>query len=166
MLSNSRPLLIFTGSNVTYKVQGEGKVMASSSAAMGIFPHNITLGPEVINASGPGCHLLNLLATNNVTAADAITELEVCVLEPVHGLQAAVSTQAGLCPEAYVHVTVSLDQGAPAQLLFQISGGDNDTVQEEREVYNGGLQVFNISTKIKGVHACEMYFFIAMYGII
>lgn len=99
---------------------------------------------------------MTLLASNNVTAADSSTELEVCVLEPVHGLQAEVSSHADLCPEAYLHVTVSLDHGAPAQLLFQISEGDNNTVQETREVYSGGLQVFNISTTIQGFNASEI----------
>ncbi|XP_041917756.1 polycystic kidney disease protein 1-like 2 isoform X1 [Alosa sapidissima] len=139
------------GSNVTYKVQRDGTLLASSSAAVGIVPHNITLGPEEVQSLGPGCHRLTLLASNNVTAADPSTALEVCVLDPVQGLQASVSTQARPCPEAYLHITVSLDYGAPAQLLFQISDSDNNTVQETREVDSGSLQVFNISTTVQGM---------------
>ena len=144
---------IFTGTNVTYKVQSDVTVLALSSAAIGIYPHNITLGPEAVQRLGLGCHQLTLLASNNVTAADPSAALEVCVLELVQGLQASVSSQAGLCPESDLQITVSLDHGAPVQLLFQISDSDNKTAQDTREMDSGSLQVFNISTSVQGFHA-------------
>ncbi|KAL2088543.1 hypothetical protein ACEWY4_015442 [Coilia grayii] len=139
------------GTNVTYKVQTKGMVLALSSAAIGISPHNITLGPEMVQGLGLGCHQLTLLASNNVTAADSSTVLEVCVLEPVLGLQASVSSsQAAPCPRSDLHVSVSLEQGAPVQLLLQVSDSDSNTVEEMGQMDSGHLQIFNVSTIFQG----------------
>ncbi|XP_063044343.1 polycystin-1-like protein 2 [Engraulis encrasicolus] len=139
------------GTNVTYKVQSGSRVLALSSATIGSSPHNITLErPDV----EPGCYQLTLLASNNVTAVERSTTLEACVVEPVLGLQASVSSSSSSdapCPGSDLNVSVSLDSGAPVQLLFQISDSDNNTVEEARRMESGHLQVFNISTSVQGM---------------
>uniref|UniRef100_A0A8C7KXB5 Polycystic kidney disease 1 like 2a n=1 Tax=Oncorhynchus kisutch TaxID=8019 RepID=A0A8C7KXB5_ONCKI len=137
------------GTNVTYKVHRGEMLVANSSAVRGIVPHNITVGPEVEQQLGSGCHQLTLHASNGVSVLGVSTELQVCLLEPVEGLLGSVMAEEGECPDSDLYVTVSLDRGSPVQLLFQVSGA-NDSISETRGMQNRSMQVYNISTTIQG----------------
>nr|XP_046201462.1 polycystic kidney disease protein 1-like 2 [Oncorhynchus gorbuscha] len=137
------------GTNVTYKVHRGEMLVANSSAVRGIVPHNITVGPEVEQQLGSGCHQLTLHASNGVSVLGMSTELQVCLLEPVEGLLGSVMAEEGECPDSDLYVSVSLDRGSPVQLLFQVSGA-NDSISETRDMQNSSMQVYNISTTIQG----------------
>ncbi|XP_064867230.1 polycystin-1-like protein 2 [Oncorhynchus nerka] len=139
------------GTNVTYKVHRGEMLVANSSAVRGIVPHNITVGPEVEQQLGSGCHQLTLHASNGVSVLGVSTELQVCLLEPVEGLLGSVMAEEGECPDSDLYVTVSLDRGSPVQLLFQVSGA-NDSISETRDMQNSSMQVYNISTTIQDKH--------------
>ncbi|XP_024275138.1 polycystic kidney disease protein 1-like 2 [Oncorhynchus tshawytscha] len=138
-----------SGTNVTYKVHRGEMLVANSSAVRGIVPHNITMGPEVEQQLGSGCHQLTLHASNGVSVLGVSTELQVCLLEPVEGLQGSVMAEEGECPDSDLYVSVSLDRGSPVKLLFQVSGA-NDSISETRDMQNRSMQVYNISTTIQG----------------
>uniref|UniRef100_A0A8C7UXI6 Polycystic kidney disease 1 like 2a n=1 Tax=Oncorhynchus mykiss TaxID=8022 RepID=A0A8C7UXI6_ONCMY len=137
------------GTNVTYKVHRGEMLVANSSAVRGIVPHNITVGPEVEQQLGSGCHQLTLHASNGVSVLGVSTELQVCLLEPVEGLLGSVMAEEGECPDSNLYVSVSLDRGSPVKLLFQVSGA-NDSISETRDMQNRSMQVYNISTTIQG----------------
>ncbi|XP_071256344.1 polycystin-1-like protein 2 [Salvelinus alpinus] len=139
------------GTNVTYKIHRGEMLVANSSAVRGIVPHNITVGPEVEQQLGSGCHQLTLHASNGVSVLGVSTELQVCLLEPVEGLLGSVMAEEGECPDSDLYVSVSLDRGAPVQLLFQVSGA-NDSISETRDMQNRSMQVYNISTTIQDKH--------------
>nr|XP_046204229.1 polycystic kidney disease protein 1-like 2 [Oncorhynchus gorbuscha] len=128
------------GTNVTYKLHSGEMLVANSSAVRGIIPHNITVGPEVEQQLGSGCHQLTLHASNGVSVLGVSTELQVCLLEPVEGLLGSVMAEEGECPDSGLYVSVSLDRGAPVQLLFQVSGA-NDSISETRDMQNSSMQV-------------------------
>nr|XP_029495037.1 polycystic kidney disease protein 1-like 2 isoform X4 [Oncorhynchus nerka] len=52
-------------------------LVANSSAVGGIVPHNITVGSEVEQQLGSGCHQLTLHASNGVSVLGVSTELQV-----------------------------------------------------------------------------------------
>ncbi|XP_020344471.2 polycystic kidney disease protein 1-like 2 [Oncorhynchus kisutch] len=137
------------GTNVTYKLHSGEMLVANSSAVRGIVPHNITVGPEVEQQLGSGCHQLTLHASNGVSVLGVSTELQVCLLEPVEGLLGSVMAEEGECPDSDLYVSVYLDRGAPVQLLFQVSGA-NDSISKTRDMQNRSMQVYNISTTIQG----------------
>ncbi|XP_014030757.1 polycystic kidney disease protein 1-like 2 [Salmo salar] len=137
------------GTNVTYKIHRGEMLVANSLAVRGIVPHNITVGPEVEQQLGSGCHQLTLHASNGVSVLGVSTELQVCLLEPVEGLLGSVMAEEGECPDSDLYVRVSLDRGAPVQLLFQVSGA-NGSISETRDMQNRSTQVYNISTTIQG----------------
>ncbi|XP_071015320.1 polycystin-1-like protein 2 [Oncorhynchus clarkii lewisi] len=139
------------GTNVTYKVHRGEMLVANSSAVRGIVPHNITVGPEVEQQLGSGCHQLTLHASNGVSVLGVSTELQVCLLEPVEGLLGSVMAEEGECPDSNLYVSVSLDRGSPVKLLFQVSGA-NDSISETRDMQNRSMQVYNISTTIQDKH--------------
>ncbi|XP_067314223.1 polycystin-1-like protein 2 isoform X2 [Pseudorasbora parva] len=137
------------GTNVTYKIQHGNTELVSASAMRGIVPHNITVSAEVQQQLGPGCHQLTVVALNGVTAIDGSTVLELCLVEPVEGLIADVELEHEQCPVRALSVNVTLDQGAPVQLHFLVSGA-NHTFSEMHEMLHGGPQVFHISNTIQG----------------
>ncbi|XP_042187044.1 polycystic kidney disease protein 1-like 2 [Oncorhynchus tshawytscha] len=137
------------GTNVTYKLHSGEMLVANSSAVRGIVPLNITVGPEVEQQLGSGCHQLTLHASNGVSVLGVSTELQVCLLEPVEGLLGSVMAEEGECPDSDLYVSVYLDRGAPVQLLFQVSGA-NGSISETRDMQNRSMQVYNISTTIQG----------------
>lgn len=136
---------------MTYKIHRGEMLVANSLAVRGIVPHNITVGPEVEQQLGSGCHQLTLHASNGVSVLGVSTELQVCLLEPVEGLLGSVMAEEGECPDSDLYVSVSLDRGAPVQLLFQVSGA-NDSISETRDMENTSMQVYNISTTIQGTY--------------
>ncbi|XP_067104833.1 polycystin-1-like protein 2 [Osmerus mordax] len=137
------------GTNVTYTIQSGDMLVSHSSVVRGIIPHNITVGPEVQEQLGSGCHQLSLKAFNGVTTPGVSTELQVCLLEPVRGLQASLLLEEGQCPDSHLPISVFLEHGAPAQLLFSVTG-DNKTFSETRHMHNSSLQVYNITPTVQG----------------
>lgn len=125
-------------------------MVAKSSVDRGITPHNVTLNASAVEQLGRGCYNLTLTASNRITAHTVSAELELCLLEPVEGLQAAVKAEEGKCPDsADLIIGVSLEQGAPVQLLFTLTGA-KDTLSETRDMLNGSLQAYTFSSPIEG----------------
>lgn len=52
---------------MSYQIQKDGKLLSSLSVARGNVPRNVTVASEVVGDLGPGCHQLNLGASNVVT---------------------------------------------------------------------------------------------------
>ncbi|XP_058257289.1 polycystin-1-like protein 2 [Hemibagrus wyckioides] len=147
------------GTNITYKIQNGITELVQSSEVRGIVPHNITIPQEALQMLGLGCHQLILLASNEVTAPDVSVPLELCLMEPVNGLQASVAPEQGLCSDSALYVNVSLDHGAPVEVLFLVSG-DNDSFSETHRMLNGSLQTFRVSSKIEGAGYFIYLFFL------
>ncbi|XP_053369297.1 polycystic kidney disease protein 1-like 2 [Clarias gariepinus] len=138
-----------SGTNVTYKIQHGITELVRSPEVRGIIPHNLTIPEEASQLLGLGCHQLTLLASNRVTAPDVSTPLELCLVEPVDGLQASVAPEQDLCSDSALYVNVSLDRGAPVEVLFLVSG-DNDSFSETHNMLNGSVQMFRVFSKIEG----------------
>lgn len=125
-------------------------MVANSSVDRGITPHNITLSSSVVEQLGRGCHNLTVAASNGVKAQTVSTDLELCLLEPVDGLQASVMSEEGECPDSTdIIIGVSLERGAPVQLLFNLTGA-GDAVSETRDMLNGSVQAYTFSSPIEG----------------
>ncbi|XP_032371632.1 polycystic kidney disease protein 1-like 2 [Etheostoma spectabile] len=143
-------VMVEAGTNVSYTFQHEGHLVAKSSVERGITPHNITLSASVVEKLGHGCHNLTVTASNRVTAHTVSTDLELCLLEPVEGLQASVIAEEDTCPDSNdLIIGVSLDKGAPVELLFNLTG-ERDTLYETRHILNGSLQAYTFSSPLKG----------------
>nr|XP_046243263.1 polycystic kidney disease protein 1-like 2 isoform X2 [Scatophagus argus] len=152
---HGRPVLIQvmveSGTNVSYKIQHEDHLLANSSVDKGITPHNITLSVSVMEKLGHGCHNLTLTASNRVTDHTVSTGLELCLLEPVEGLQASLITGEDDCPNSSdMIIGVSLEQGAPVELLFTLTGAWH-TLFETRDMLNGSLQAYTFSSPLEGL---------------
>lgn len=116
----------------------------------GITPHNITLSLSVLKKLGHGCRNLTLTASNRVTAYPVSTGLELCLLEPVKGLQALLVEEEDDCPDSTdLNIGISLEQGAPVELLFTLTGA-KDTLSETREMLNGSFQTYTFSSPLEG----------------
>ncbi|AWP12851.1 putative polycystic kidney disease protein 1-like 2 [Scophthalmus maximus] len=138
------------GSNVTYRAQRDEMVLSGSSAERGNIPRNITVTAEMVKQLGPGCHQLTIFASNPVTIPEVSTDLQVCVLENVVGLWASVLMERDECGRSpHITVGVSLEKGAPVLLLFSLTGGDNDSFYESREM-NARKGIFHIGHPIHG----------------
>uniref|UniRef100_A0A8C4HVJ1 Polycystic kidney disease protein 1-like 2 n=1 Tax=Dicentrarchus labrax TaxID=13489 RepID=A0A8C4HVJ1_DICLA len=135
-------VMVEAGTNVSYTIQLGDHVLANLSVDTGITPHNITLSASVVEKVGHGCHNLTLTASNRVTAHPVSTDLELCLREPIEGLQASVIAEEGQCPDsADLIIGVSLERGAPVELLFTLTGA-RDTLSETRDMLNGSLQLY------------------------
>ncbi|XP_078480345.1 LOW QUALITY PROTEIN: polycystin-1-like protein 2, partial [Lampetra planeri] len=143
-------LTVAAGTNITYTIHHEGELVGNSSAVRGLVPHNITLSVGALEQLRRGCNNLTLAASNLVTARTVSAELQLCLLEPVDGLQASVAADDRECPDSHeLVIGVSLERGAPAQLLFSLTGA-NDTLSDTREMVNGSQQLFTFSSPIEG----------------
>lgn len=119
----------------------------------GITPHNLTLRVSDLEKLGHGCHNLTLTASNGVTALSVSTDLELCLLEPVEGLQASVIAEEDKCPDSSdLIISVSLERGAPVKLLFTLTGA-RDTLSETRDMLNGSFQAYTFSSPLTGTYA-------------
>ncbi|KAM6955775.1 polycystin-1-like protein 2 [Lycodopsis pacificus] len=137
--------------NVTYRIQCDETLLLGLSVFRGNVPQNITVTPEMMRQLGPGCHQLTLYASNMVTYPEVSTDLQMCVLEKVAGLQASVLTEGDdylYSPD--ITVGVSLERGVPVLLLFSLTG-DNSSYSEVREM-NTSKDIFRIAHPIQG---CE-----------
>ncbi|KAF7660845.1 hypothetical protein LDENG_00274440 [Lucifuga dentata] len=108
------------------------------------------MSPEMVEQLGLGCHQLIIYASNKVTFSDVSTNLQVCVLEEVAGLQASVVAEDDCGHSPVLNVSVSLQRGAPVQLLFFLTG-DNSSISESREMLqNKRKEIHHIRNPIKG----------------
>lgn len=138
------------GTNVSYTIHCEDSLIANSSVDRGITPHNITLSTSVLEKLGHGCHNLTLVASNKVTSNTLSSDLELCLMEPVEGLQASVIAEGSTCPDSIdLIIGVTLEQGAPVELLFTLTGA-TDTLSETRAMLNDSLQAFTFSSPLEG----------------
>ncbi|XP_054627000.1 polycystic kidney disease protein 1-like 2 [Dunckerocampus dactyliophorus] len=138
------------GTNVTYILQYKDLLLANSSVDQGITPHNITLNASTVEQVGRGCNNLTLTASNEVTTQTVSTEFQLCLLEPVEGLQASVIAEQGQCPDSSdLNISVSLARGAPVRLLFTLTAG-NISHSETREMLNGSLQTYTFGSPVEG----------------
>ncbi|XP_019742004.1 polycystic kidney disease protein 1-like 2 [Hippocampus comes] len=139
-----------TGTNVSYVLQHKDLLLANASADRGITPHNITLNASAVEQLGHGCNNLTLNASNNVTSQIVSTQFELCLLEPVEGLQASVIAEDDRCPDSSdLIIGVSLERGAPVQLLFTLTV-NNVTHLETRNMLNGSLQMYTFGSPVEG----------------
>ncbi|XP_027137142.1 polycystic kidney disease protein 1-like 2 [Larimichthys crocea] len=144
-------VMVEAGTNVSYTIQHEGHLVANLSVDRGITPHNMTLSVEVVENLGHGCHNLTLTASNKVTAQKVSTDLELCLLEPVEGLQASVIAEEDGCPNSTdLNISVSLERGAPVELLFTLTGA-RDSLSETRNMFSGSLQAYTFSNPLEGL---------------
>ncbi|KAM7014972.1 polycystin-1-like protein 2 [Tautogolabrus adspersus] len=144
-------VVVEAGTNVSYTIQHKDHVVASLSADRGIIPHNITLSQNVVTRLGHGCHNLTLIASNKVTAHTVSAHVELCLLEPVEGLKASVISEEDKCPDSTdLIISVSLVRGAPAELLFTLTGAKNN-ISETRDMLNSSLQSFTFSSTLEGL---------------
>lgn len=113
-------------------------------------PHNMTLSAGLVEKLGPGCHNLTLTASNRVTAHALTTDLGLCLLEPIEGLQASVIAEDDECPDSTdLIIGVSVERGAPVELLFTLTGA-RDTLSETRDMLNGSLQAYTFTSPLEG----------------
>ncbi|XP_026234452.1 polycystic kidney disease protein 1-like 2 [Anabas testudineus] len=139
------------GTNVSYTIQHKDHLVANSSVDTGITPHNITLSESVVEKLGHGCHNLTLTASNMVTEHAVSTDVELCLLEAVEGLQASLVSVEDDCPDSTdLTIGILLERGAPVQLLFNINGA-MDALSETREMLNGSLQEYTFSSPLEGL---------------
>lgn len=143
--------LFSSGTNVSYTIQHDDHLVVNSSVDRGITPHNITLNVSAIEKLGHGCHNLTLSASNWVTAHPVSSGLELCLLEPVEGLQASVEVaEEDKCLDITdLVIGVSLERGAPAKLLFTLIGR-RDNMSETRDMLNGSIQTYMFSSPLEG----------------
>uniref|UniRef100_W5M8L2 Polycystin 1 like 2/pseudo n=1 Tax=Lepisosteus oculatus TaxID=7918 RepID=W5M8L2_LEPOC len=137
------------GTNVTYRVQSEGALLATATVMRAVTPHNISIGSEAPQQLGPGSHWLTLLATNGVTASEVSMSLEVLFTEPLLGLQASIVSEKLLAQGSDLLVTASVSQGFPVQLHFKIAG-TNESFSDSRQMDNDQHRVFNIPMRGEG----------------
>lgn len=103
-----------------------------------------------------------LLASNEVTAPDVSATLELCLVEPVDGLQASVAPEQDTCSDSALYVNVSLDHGAPVEVLFLVSG-NNTSYSETHQMLNGSLQMFRVPSKIEGAVQITIIFWVFFF---
>ncbi|XP_059209203.1 polycystin-1-like protein 2 [Centropristis striata] len=144
-------VIVEAGTNVSYTIQHEGRVVANLTVEKGIQPHNITLRAGVVEKLGHGCHNLSVTASNRVTAHSASSGVELCLLEPVEGLQASLMAEEDVCPDsADLVIGVSLERGAAVELLFTLTGA-RDSISESRDMINGSFQAYTFSSPLEGL---------------
>lgn len=125
-------------------------MVANLSVDRGTTPHNITLNADEVESLGQGCHSLTVAASNKVTTRTVSADLELCVLEPVEGLQASVITDEDLCSDSTdLVIGVSLGRGDPVELLFTLTGAE-DTLSETRDMVNHSVQHYTFSSPLEG----------------
>ncbi|XP_017296853.3 polycystic kidney disease protein 1-like 2 [Kryptolebias marmoratus] len=144
-------LEVEAGINVSYTIHHNDNVIANSSVDKGVTPHNITLSESVVQKLGVGCHNLTIAASNRVTTHSVSSDLVLCLLETVNGLQASVRAEVDACPDSTdLIIGVSLEQGAPVELLFNLTGV-RDTLTETRDMFNNSLQTYTFSSPLEGL---------------
>ncbi|KAI3355885.1 hypothetical protein L3Q82_004435 [Scortum barcoo] len=137
------------GTNVTYRIQRDETLLSGLSVHRGNVSQNITMIAEMLRHLGPGCHKLTLHASNMVTFPEVSTDLQMCVLEKVAGLQASALSEKHDCLDSpEITIGVSLERGAPVLLLLRLTG-DNSSYSESREM-NTRKEIFHIRHPVQG----------------
>ncbi|NWT18612.1 PK1L2 protein, partial [Vireo altiloquus] len=111
------------GNGVTYSVLADNTTLTESSAKEGIVPYNLTLNSASQELIGPGIHQLEIRASRNATALEISESIAVHLIEPVSGIQAAVSSHTLQLGED-LEVNVSVSRGAPEKLMFEVIGSN------------------------------------------
>lgn len=146
-----------TGTNVSYAILLDDKLLANSSTERGTTPHNITLSVNVMEKLGAGCNNLTLTASNRITDHSVSTGLELCVLEPVEGLRASIVTDGDDCPDSMdLVISVLLDRGAPVELLFSLSGA-TDNFSETRDMFSSSSEMYTFSSPLEGKALSQLH---------
>lgn len=147
-----------SGTNVSYTLHHGNRLVVNSSVDRGLTPHNLTLGLSAVEQLGPGCHNLTLSASNRVSSHPVSSSVELCLLEPVQGLQAWVEwAEDGHCPDStHLLIGVSLERGAPARLLFTLTAR-GDALAESRDMLNSSTQTFTFSRPLEGADWLEQH---------
>ncbi|XP_014843096.1 PREDICTED: polycystic kidney disease protein 1-like 2 isoform X1 [Poecilia mexicana] len=138
-----------TGTSVSYTVHSNDSQLANFSVDSGVTPHNITLEGTVLESLKHGCNNLTIAASNGVTPHPVSTDILLCLLEPVVGLQASVMAEMDACPDSHnLTIGVSLERGAPVELLFNLSGF-KDTLTETRNMLNNSQHNYTFSSPLE-----------------
>lgn len=147
-----------SGTNVSYTIHHGDRLVVNSSADRGLTPHNLTLNASVIGQLGPGCHNLTLSASNRVSAHPVSSGLELCLLEPVEGLQAWVEwAEDADCPDLTdLVIGVSFERGVQVKLLFTLTAR-GDALSENRDMFNGSVQTFTFSSPLEGANRLRLH---------
>ncbi|NWW09404.1 PK1L2 protein, partial [Oreocharis arfaki] len=111
------------GNGVTYRMLAENMTLAESSAKEGIVPYNLTLSSASQELIGPGIHQLEIRASRNATALEISESIDVHLIEPVSGIQAAVASHTLQLGED-LEVNISVSRGAPEKLMFEVIGSN------------------------------------------
>lgn len=139
-----------TGTNISYAILLDDQLLANSSADRGATPHNMTLSVNVMEKLGLGCRNLTVTASNEITGHSVSSGLELCVLEPVEGLQASILTDGEGCPDSTdLVISVSLEKGAPVELLFSLTGAA-DALSEPRDMFDSSSKIYTFSSPLEG----------------
>eukprot|EP00066_Takifugu_rubripes_P019390 XP_011608656.1 PREDICTED: polycystic kidney disease protein 1-like 3 [Takifugu rubripes] len=145
------PVQVEQGTNISYGILLDDQLLANSSVDRGTTPYNITLSVNVMEKLGLGCHNLTLTASNRITGHSVSSGLELCVQEPVKGLQASIVTDGDDCPDSTdLVISVSLEKGAPVELLFSLTGA-TDALSEPRDMFNSSSKIYTFSSPLEGL---------------
>ncbi|CAG5865975.1 unnamed protein product [Menidia menidia] len=135
------------GTNVVYRIQRGEELLAGMSVVQGSISQNITVTPKMVQKLGSGCHKLTLHASNMVTFPEVSRDLQVCIVEEISGLRAAVVRES--CVRPHGALGVSLTRGAPVQLFFSLTG-DHGSFSETKRM-NSKRRVFHIRHPIRAL---------------
>ncbi|KAJ1082482.1 hypothetical protein NDU88_002649 [Pleurodeles waltl] len=137
------------GRNVTYSVMAGNVTLVVSSEKYGITPHNLTLDRASQQLIGPGTHQLKIIATSNTTISETSQNITVHLVEPVIGLEASLNSPT-VKSGADLLINVSIEQGAPIDLKFEITG-INGTFHHPKDGQRGKPQLYRIPVTSEGI---------------
>ncbi|NXW14670.1 PK1L2 protein, partial [Circaetus pectoralis] len=136
------------GSGVTYIILADNMTLTESRAKEGIIPHNLTLDSASQELLGPGIHQLEIRASSNTTASDISESIAVQLIEPVSGLQAALTSHTLQLGEN-LEINVSVSHGAPDKLKFEVIG-PNETHAHKEDGPHGEPRTYIIPVHSEG----------------
>ncbi|NXA11711.1 PK1L2 protein, partial [Sapayoa aenigma] len=137
------------GTGVTYILSADNMTLTESSAKEGIVPHNLTLDSASQELLGPGIHQLEIRASSNTTALEISRSFAVHLMEPVSGLQAALTSRTLQLGEG-LEVNVSVSRGAPDKLKFEVIGS-NEALSHQEDGPHGEAGTYNIPVPSAGI---------------
>ncbi|NXJ01486.1 PK1L2 protein, partial [Psophia crepitans] len=136
------------GSGVTFIILGNNMTLTESSAKEGTVPHNLTLDSASQELLGPGIHQLEIRASSNTTTLEICESIAVHLIEPVSGLQAALTSHTLQLGEN-LEINVSVSHGAPDQLKFEVIGS-NETYSHKEDSPHGEPRTYIVPVHSEG----------------